>query len=241
MTADHASGTTRAADLVPPGLADDLFVRGDAPMTKAEVRAVTMAAARLQPGERALDIGAGTGSLTVEAALLCGPGDVVAVERSAAARELLRANLERFRLDGVTVVAGAAPAALAGLGAFDAIFVGGSGGDLAAILAALPGLLRPGGRVVCNTVCLETTATVTATLRRPPWAAFACSQVAVARAVAAGPLLRFEALNPVWVSSARLAASSDDGAPAGEWGVRAEQASATPPTASTVPGSGGVR
>ncbi len=247
MTADYASGTMRAVDLVPPGLADELFVRGEAPMTKAEVRAVTMAGARLRPGERALDIGAGTGSLTVEAALLCAPGEVVAVERSAAARELLRANLERFRLDGVTVVAGAAPAALAGLGDFDAIFVGGSGGDLAAILAALPGLLRPGGRVVFNTVCLETTATVTATLRRPPWAAFACSQVAVARAVAAGPLLRFEALNPVWVSSARLAETTGDrlpagdpGASVGEPGTRTAQASAAAPAGSTPSNLGGA-
>jgi precorrin-6B methylase 2 len=129
-------------------------------------------------------------------------------------------------------VAGAAPAALAGLGAFDAIFVGGSGGDLAAILAALPGLLRSAGRLVCNTVCLETTATVTATLRRPPWASFACSQVAVARGVAAGPSLRFEALNPVWLSSARLAEAGDGGQGTGESGTSA----APPQAAQTAPG-----
>ena len=203
MSADQF-GVARLADFVPPGLADDLFARGDVPMTKAEVRAVTMAAARLRPGERVLDVGAGTGSLTVEAALLCQPGEVVAVERDPAALELLHTNLARFGLSGVTVVAGEAPAAIAGLAAFDAIFVGGSGGNLAAILDVLPCLLRPAGRLICNTVCLETTMTVTTALRRPPWVSFACAQVGIARGVAAGPLLRFEALNPVWVTSVRL-------------------------------------
>jgi len=58
--------------------------------------------------------------------------------------------------------------------------------------------------VVCNTACLETTATVAARLRRLPWTDFACSQISVARGVAAGPLLRFDALNPVWVTTAQL-------------------------------------
>lgn len=202
------------AELRPPGLPDELFLRGDAPMTKAEVRALTVAAARLRPGDRVLDVGAGTGSLSVEAALLCPQGTVVAVERDPAALELLHANVERFGLENLVIAAGEAPAAFAGLapavGAerFDRILVGGSGGKLGEILAALPGLLAPGGRVVCNTVCLETTATVAAALRRPPWAGFACSQVSVARGVPAGPLLRFEALNPVWVTSAALEGAS---------------------------------
>jgi len=199
------------ADLRPPGLPDELFLRGDAPMTKAEVRAVTISAARLRPGHRVLDVGAGTGSLSVEAALLCLLGTVVALERDPAALELLHANALRFALENLVIVAGEAPAAFAGpapaVGAepFDRILLGGSGGRLGEILAALPGLLVPGGRVVCNSICLETTAAVAAALRRPPWAGFACSQVSVARGVPAGPLLRFEALNPVWVTSAELA------------------------------------
>jgi len=205
-----------AGGLVPPGLPDDLFQRGDAPMTKAEVRAVTVAAARLRPGDRVLDIGAGTGSLTVEAALLVGAGEVVAVERDADALAVLRANVGRFGLSNVSVVAGEAPQALEGLAPFDCALVGGSGGELPAILAALTALVRPGGRVVCNTACLETTATVAAALRRPPWTGFTCSQISVARGVSAGRLLRFEALNPVWVTAAELGggtnAADGDGA-----------------------------
>ena len=206
------TGSDRVRDAVPPGLPDDLFTRGDAPMTKAEVRAVTMSAARLLPGHRVIDVGAGTGSMTVEAALLCPEGHVVAVERDPAALEVLRLNLERFELDNVTVVDGHAPAvfedaAVFAPASFDCVLVGGSGGKLAKILEEAAGLLVPSGRIVCNSICIETTATVAASLRRPPWTAFACSQVSVSRGVPAGPLLRFEALNPVWVTSAVLGAA----------------------------------
>ncbi len=133
------------------------------------------------------------------------------MERSAEALELIGENVARFGVENVTVVAGEAPAAFAGLGAFDRIVVGGSGGRLAAILEAAAKLLRPGGRVVCNTICLETTSTVAAMLRRPPWTDFSCVQLSVARGVPAGPLLRFEALNPVWVTAADLAGTRGRG------------------------------
>jgi cobalt-precorrin-6B (C15)-methyltransferase len=208
MSASDAGGRD-VFGAVPPGLPDDVFVRGRAPMTKAEVRAVTLSWARVRGSDRVIDVGAGTGSLTVEAALLCPHGDVVAVERDAAALAVLRENVERFALRNVTVVDGRAPDVFAespvfARDAFDCVLVGGSGGRLEVLLEGLPGLLRRQGRVVCNTICLETTSVAAAALRRPPWTGFACSQVSVARGVPAGPLLRFEALNPVWVTVAML-------------------------------------
>jgi precorrin-6Y C5,15-methyltransferase (decarboxylating) CbiT subunit len=196
----------RTGGAIPPGLPDELFTRGDVPMTKREIRALTMSAAGLRPTDRVLDLGAGTGSLSVEAALLCPGGEVVALERDAAALELIAENVRSFGLANVSVVAGEAPEALAVLDArsFDRILVGGSGGNMGGLLEALPALLRPGGRVVCNTACLETTAAAAAALRRPPWTGFACSQISVARGVPAGRLLRFDALNPVWLTSADL-------------------------------------
>jgi cobalt-precorrin-6B (C15)-methyltransferase len=191
---------------VPPGIPDELFARRGVPMTKREVRALTMAFAGLRPDHAVLDVGAGTGSLSVEAALLCPRGRVVALERDPEAVALIHENADRFETPNLEVIAGEAPAALAGLtpGSFDRVLVGGSGGGLEGILEALPALLRQGGRVVCNTACLETTATVAARLRRPPWTGFACSQISVARGVPVGPLLRFDALNPVWVATAQL-------------------------------------
>ena len=205
MTGSAAARERRSAP-VPPGLPDELFARGAVPMTKREVRALTMAIAELRPAHRVLDIGAGTGSLTVEAALLCPKGAVTALERDGDALQLVAENVMGFGLTNVDVVEGVAPADFAGFEphSFDRVLVGGSGGDLEDILDRLPGLLAPGGRVVCNTACLETTAAVAAALRCAPWEGFTCSQISVARGVPAGRLLRFEALNPVWVTSARL-------------------------------------
>jgi len=192
-------------ELLPPGIPDEAFVRGAVPMTKAEPRAITMAKARLHPSASVLDIGAGTGSLTVEAALLCPEGEVVAVERSVEALELLRANLDRFGVaDRVRVVAGEAPEALAGLGEFDAVLVGGSGSRLTELLAALPSLLVPGGRAVTNTIGLQSTAEIVDAFRLGPWAEWECVQVNVARAAMLGEVVRFEPLNPMWVSAATL-------------------------------------
>ena len=205
MTGPADAGDRRTIP-IPPGLPDELFARAEVPMTKREVRALTMAVAQLRPAHRVLDVGAGTGSLTVEAALLCPDGAVTALERNGDALRLIFENTARFALANVGVVDGSAPAAFADLEphSFDRILVGGSGGDLAVILAGLPGLLAAGGRVVCNTACLETTATVAAALRRPPWGGFTCAQISVARGVPAGRLLRFDALNPVWITSACL-------------------------------------
>lgn len=192
-------------DYFPPGLPDDAFIRGDVPMTKSEVRAVTISKARLRNGMRVLDIGAGTGSFTIEAALLCPAGEVTAVERDPEALELLDRNIAHFDVKNVTVIAGEAPDALIGLAPFDRIFLGGTGGKMGELLEMLPSLLTPDGWVVSNTVCLESTFEVLSRFRRAPWVACEVVQVSVARGVPAGSrLTRFDALNPIWIVSAQV-------------------------------------
>ena len=192
-------------EMFPPGLPDDAFIRGKVPMTKSEVRAVTMSKARLRDGLRVLDIGAGTGSLTIEAALLCPAGTVTAVERDAEALGVLAQNIAHFGVRNVTVIPGEAPDALAGHGPFDRIFLGGFGGHLEEILAVLPNLLTPGGRVVANTIGMESTAAVLSTFRNAPWTEWEIVQISVSRGVPVWQsLTRFEALNPVWITSAQL-------------------------------------
>ncbi len=191
-------------DVYPPGMPDECFFRGNVPMTKAEVRAITLSKARLRDGQRVLDLGAGTGSFTVEAALLCPHGAVTALERDPEALAVIDENLRRFALSNVTVVAGEAPGALAGLGPFDRIIIGGTGGRLGDILAALPGVLTPGGWVVSNTIGLESTMDVLTGLRAAPWTACEIVQVSISRGVPLGKLTRLEPLNPIWVISAQL-------------------------------------
>ena len=188
-----------------PGIPDDAFSRGSAPMSKMEIRAVTTAKARIACDSRVLDVGAGTGALTVDAALACPSGSVVAVELDAEALELLRQNAARLAPGNVIVVAGEAPDAFAQFeGGFDAVLIGGSGGRLADIVASLPTMLVPGARIVVNTIGLASTAAALEVLGRAPWADRDCVQLNVSRAERIGHDLRFVPLNPVWVTSATL-------------------------------------
>lgn len=139
-----------------PGIPDRLFVRGEVPMTKEEVRAVTLAKTRVMAGHVVYDIGAGTGSISVEAALAAPGSRVYAVEQNPAGVKLIAENTQRFAADNVTICPGTAPGALADLPAPDRVIVGGSGGRLGEILRAVHYKLRPQGRVVVNAITIDT-------------------------------------------------------------------------------------
>ncbi|MCL2337136.1 MAG: precorrin-6Y C5,15-methyltransferase (decarboxylating) subunit CbiT [Firmicutes bacterium] len=179
-----------------PGIPDELFSRGKIPMTKEEIRVVTLAKARLAPEQIIWDIGAGTGSLSIEAARLTKDGVVYAVERNPAGLELIRENKRRFAADNLILVAGEAPAALAELPAPHRVFIGGSGGQLEEILNYVTNRITPDGRIVINAVTLETAARFAA----PP-AGWQCEivQLQTARAVPTGRVHLWRALNPVCV------------------------------------------
>ena len=139
-----------------PGISDDEFIRGDIPMTKQEVRILVLAKAKIRPTDIILDIGAGTGSLSIEAALQAPQGRVYAVERHAEGVELICANAAKFRAPNLEAIAGSAPQALQGLPAVDVIFIGGSGGHLSEILSESDKLLKDQGRVVITAITIET-------------------------------------------------------------------------------------
>ena len=139
-----------------PAIADEQFQRGDVPMTKREIRVFLMAHAMVQPSDIVWDIGAGTGSLSVEAALRATGGSVFAMDGNAEACELVRCNARSFGLDNITVIEAKAPAALSGLPDPDVVFVGGSGGNLLQILAESAQRLKAGGRLIVTAVLVET-------------------------------------------------------------------------------------
>lgn len=150
------------------GIADDEFIRGKVPMTKQEIRILTLAKAHIEPNSIVYDIGAGTGSLTIEAARLAPQGKVFAIERKDEAMALLRQNIEHFGVHNVTLLQEEAPKGLENLPAADVVLIGGSGGQLIAILEALTPKVKKGGRIVVNAIALQTVMRVVSYMRQFP-------------------------------------------------------------------------
>jgi precorrin-6Y C5,15-methyltransferase (decarboxylating) len=183
------------------GLPDDAFSRlPGIPMTKSETRAIVLSKLKLRPDDICWDIGAGTGSVTVETALSVYRGRVYAAERRKEAIPLIEQNCAAFHVGNVVVVCGEAPDALESLPAPDAVFIGGSGGKTGEIIAAV--LRRnPEARIVVTAVTIETAASASAAFEkaglRPELV-----QLNVARGRQAGKSRLMEAQNPVTILSA---------------------------------------
>ncbi|KJR96363.1 MAG: nucleotide-binding protein [Peptococcaceae bacterium BRH_c4a] len=183
-----------------PGIPDRLFIRGDVPMTKEEIRVITLSKARLEPGMVVWDVGSGTGSISVEAARMTPGGKVYAVERSPEGCRLTSENCTRFSVDNVEVVAGSAPEALVRLPRPHRVFVGGTGGNMKAILEEIKVKLMPGGRLVINAVTLET---ITSALNflKDGWET-EIVQVSISKSQLMGASRLMKAYNPVFIIAA---------------------------------------
>lgn len=180
-----------------PGLPDEAFERGDVPMTKQEVRAAVLAKLAVRPEDILWDVGAGTGSVSVELALAAPRGRVYAVECRPEGCALIKANREKFRTRNLVLVEGLAPAALLDLPAPDAVFIGGSKGSLAAIVdAALD--KNPDARICVSAIALESLSAAVAALTAKG-RTVQVSQIAVSRAKAVGGLHLMMAQNPIYL------------------------------------------
>ena len=180
-----------------PGLPDEAFERGDVPMTKQEVRAAVLAKLAVRPEDILWDVGAGTGSVSVELALAAPRGRVYAVECRPEGCALIKANREKFRTRNLVLVEGLAPDALSDLPAPDAVFIGGSKGSLAAIVdAALD--KNPDARICVSAIALETLSAAVAALTTKG-RTVQVSQIAVSRAKAMGGLHLMMAQNPIYL------------------------------------------
>ena len=185
-----------------PRLPDDAFVRGKVPITKEEVRELAICKLRIRPDDVIWDVGAGTGSISVEAARAAYAGQVFAVERKPEACCLIEHNRDAFRLTNLTVVAGEAPMALAGLPAPDRVFVGGSSGHLSEILACALAA-RPSVRVCLTALTLETLTRALACIEEYQLREVDIAQIAVTKARQAGESHLMLAHNPVYLISAQ--------------------------------------
>lgn len=191
-----------AADArVRTGLPDTAFIRGKVPMTKAEVRVLIMSKLALAPDDRAADIGAGTGSVTVEMALAAWKGRIYAIEREPEGLELIRRNLRAFQVGNVEIIDSEAPDKMETLPPLDAAFIGGSGGRLEAIVSVLC-RNNPQIRLVLTAITLETLEEARHVLSAHGFA-IEITQLAVTRATEMGRYHLLRAENPIFLISGR--------------------------------------
>ena len=151
LLAEQSCANTPGLPLL--GLPDSALEHRGGLITKREVRVQALCCLELHPGEVLWDVGAGSGSVSLEAARLSPSLRVYAIEKKP---QHLRENLDRFGLTNVHLIAGGAPEILADLPAPHAVFVGGSGGRLGAILDLVAQRLKPGGRLVVSCIAMET-------------------------------------------------------------------------------------
>jgi precorrin-6B C5,15-methyltransferase / cobalt-precorrin-6B C5,C15-methyltransferase len=183
-----------------PGIPDDMFLRGNVPMTKEEVRAVSLAKLRLSRDSVVYDIGAGTGSVAVECGLICTCGRICAIERNPEAVALIEQNIRKFGLENVIISAGDAPEALIGLPRPDRVFIGGTGGNMEAILGWIVG--QCGSiRVVANAVTIESAYEAVKGMEALGFDNVEIVNVAITRSRKAGDKHLMQAVNPVYVIS----------------------------------------
>jgi precorrin-6B C5,15-methyltransferase / cobalt-precorrin-6B C5,C15-methyltransferase len=182
------------------GIPDELFIRGQVPMTKEEVRAVTLSKLRLKENQILYDIGAGTGSVSIECGLKIKGGKVFAVEKEEDALQLIAMNIEKFGLNNIQIVAGEAPSILKGLPAPDRVFIGGTCGKIEAILEWIKDFGKP-VRVVANAVAIESSYELIKGFEGSGFTDIDVTCLSVSRGRVAGGKHLMQALNPIYIIS----------------------------------------
>ena len=182
------------------GIRDEEFLRGKAPMTKEEVRTVSLAKLRLNEEAICYDIGAGTGSVSIEMALRAHQGRVYAIEKKDEAIELLKMNKQKFAADNLEIVKALAPAGLEELPIPTHVFVGGSSGNLKEILRVLTEK-NPDVRIVINCITLETVTEALRAIQELQFAEVEIVQLGISRAKVLGNYHMMMGENPIYIIS----------------------------------------
>ena len=180
------------------GIRDEEFIRGKAPMTKEEVRTVSLSKLRLTADSVCYDVGAGTGSLSVEMALRAHQGQVWAIEKKEDAVELIHRNKVKFAADNLEIVEGLAPEALKDLPAPTHAFIGGSSGNLKEIVKLLLEK-NPQVRIVINCITLETVSEALETAKEFGFEENEIVQLSAARSKAIGRYHMMMGENPIYI------------------------------------------
>lgn len=190
------------------GMKDEEFIRDRVPMTKEEIREVSICKLRLHENAIVYDVGSGTGSVAVEIAGLSYHIQVYAIEQKEEAASLMEKNIEKFRLENITLIRAKAPEQFEKLPDPTHAFIGGSGGNMKEILSSLY-RKNPRMRVVINAITMETICEIKDILSQFPVVEEEIVQLQTSRAQKAGSYHLMHAENPVWICAFRF----DEGQP----------------------------
>lgn len=180
------------------GISDDEFVRGNVPMTKEEIRTLTVSKLNLKENDLVYDIGAGTGSVSIEMALACRYGDVYAIETNSEGINLINKNKEKFGVKNLHIVNGMAPKVMEELPPPDKAFIGGSKGNLDEIIKVL--LIKNFNiRIAINVVTLESLAEAVACIKKYGFQDVDITQINVSKAKTLGSYNLMMGQNPVYI------------------------------------------
>lgn len=182
------------------GIADEEFIRGKVPMTKSEVRAITLSKLRLCEDSKVLDIGCGTGSITVECGRLCDKGIITSIDQKIDAVELTKQNVNKFGLDNVKVLHGKAPDDIP-KNLYDRIFIGGGSKYIEQIIDFSLNYLEQDGILVANTILLDSTYNILKSLEER-FCDIECTMVGVSKGHKISGWM-MKANNPIYIISAK--------------------------------------
>lgn len=192
------TGDDGGVDALGLGMSDDAYCHESGLITKSEVRAVTLAKLQLRPGLTLWDLGAGSGSVGLEASVLLASGRVIAVEQNAGRVAQIRQNARRYGVHNHEVIQAKLPDGLALLPPPDRIFIGGGGRNLASIVQSAVRCLESCGVLVVNTVLMDNL-TRTLDVLEAEGVTVEVVQMQVSKSKEMPWSRRLEAQNPVWI------------------------------------------
>ena len=187
---------------------NDEFIRGKVPITKEEVRAISLNKLNLKNAKTFIDVGAGTGSVSIEAALTYDNLKVIAIERNDVAIDLINQNVNKFNLSNVEVIKDYAPIDLDVKA--DGIFLGGTGNNLEEIIKWSKDLLIPGGRLVANFILIDNFYDTLDLLKKYNFVNLDVSQLSINKLEKLGSRDYFKPHNPIFIISCEKGAENED-------------------------------